>query len=329
MGTYDLTLGCLLFASWANMVLFTLELTQIYQYFTRYPRDAWFNQASVIVALLSDFTTVFACLSACYLYMVTHWGTESYLLTQPWCAAVYVVGTSISAAVIQLWLARMVWNLTKQWYWLPIISVCILVGLTGAGATAGLIVIDSSYSAREGLVKWITLWLSACSAADTIVTTVLVIKFNTIKTTFTDTKSLIRRLSIAAVRNGSITTIMTVITLVVFRLQPETNSAVMIEMTIGRVYTLSMLSNLNNRATLLGDSQTSGSNRKTTDNPNSTIVRIQQDVETHYHTDADAIQMGDLEYGAQKTREISSNDRHSDVNLVVKVQDDKPYDKGF
>ncbi|KAJ7701377.1 hypothetical protein B0H17DRAFT_185750 [Mycena rosella] len=327
MGIYDLTLGCLLFSSWANMVLFTLELRQMYQYFMRYPRDAMFNKVFVLVALASDFTTVFACLSQNYLYLVTHWGTTSYLLTQPWCVPVYVVGSSISAAVVQFWLARMVFNLTKQWIWIPVISVFILAGLTGAGVIASLLVIDSSYAARPGLIKWLTLWLAGCVGADTVITAVLVFKFRSIRTSFSDTKDLIRRLWVAAVRNGAITTVLTIITLVVFTLQPQTNSAAMIEVTIGRVYTISMLSNLNNRSVLLGDSQGSSSNKKTTE-PNATVLRIRQDVETHYQSDANTIQMGNLKYGGvQKTLEMdSNNDRSSDVDLPV---EGKRYDNVF
>ncbi|KAJ7692399.1 hypothetical protein B0H17DRAFT_1061390 [Mycena rosella] len=299
MGTYDLTLGCLLFSSWANMVM--------YQYFMRYPRDAIFNKVSVLITLASDFTTVFACLSQNYLYLVTHWGTTSYLLAQPWCVPVYVVSSAITAGVVQFWLARMVCNLTKQWIWIPVISVFILAGLTGAGAIASLLVIDSSYAARLGLIKWLTLWLAGCVAADTVITTVLVFKFRSIKTSFSDTKYLIRRLLVAAVRNGAITTVMTIITLVS-----------VIEVTIGRVYTLSMLSNLNNRSVLLGDSQGSSGSKKAIE-PNATVLRIRQDVETHYQSDANTIQMGNLQYGGvQKTLEMdSNNDRSSDFDSPV------------
>ncbi|KAJ7094125.1 hypothetical protein C8R44DRAFT_749640 [Mycena epipterygia] len=111
---------------------------RIYQYFMTYPRDRRFNKASVFVALSSDFTTVFACLSANYLYLVT-----LYLLTH----------TSISSGVVQFWLARMVFNLTKQWIWIPTITVFFFAGLTGAVATAGLLVIDSSSAARGQFVK--------------------------------------------------------------------------------------------------------------------------------------------------------------------------------
>ncbi|KAJ7133597.1 hypothetical protein C8R44DRAFT_730724 [Mycena epipterygia] len=287
------------------MILFTLELMEIYKYFLRYPKDAWFNKVSVLVALSSDFTTVFTCLLANYLYLVTephrtfstskplHVGHETGvpMHTRPWCVAVYIVSTSISSGVVQLWLARMVYGLTKQFIWLPIISLFIACGLTGAAATADLLVMDLSYTAHPRLIN------------------------------------LIRRLSVAAIRNGSITTVMMIITLVIFTLQPQTNydhrpSVYAVSpfwfsfrAPTNQSITRSMLSNLNNHSVLLGESQGS-SNKKTTEDPNAT-------------SDADAIQMGDLQFSMQKGRDIGS-DGNSDIDLVVKVQNpDGMYDNGL
>ncbi|KAJ7884244.1 hypothetical protein B0H13DRAFT_2537526 [Mycena leptocephala] len=292
MASHDITIGCLLIASWANMILFTLQGVQTYRYFARYPKDTWFNKISVLGALASDFMTVFACLSVNYLYLVTHWGNETYIKSQPRVFPVYIIGTGVTATIVQIWLTRMVFNLTKQWMWPPLIALFILTGLAGAGATAFHIFIDPSYTGRDAVVRYVTIWLSGSAAADVIITGLLVWTFRTLKTNFVNTTELLRRLSITSVRNGSITTMMTfvpsvllglhthhlisLVNLVVFKLQPETNSAVMIEaspsplhaihvlldnswsqMTIGRIYTLSMLANLNNRTLLAGQLQAS------------------------------------------------------------------------
>ncbi|KAJ7833930.1 hypothetical protein B0H14DRAFT_2799765 [Mycena olivaceomarginata] len=151
----------------------------------------------------------------------------------------------------------MVFNLTKQWIWPPLIGLFILTGLVGASASASHIFNNPSYTGRDAVVRYVTIWLSGSAAADVIITGVLVWTFRTLKTNFVNTTELLHRLSIASVRNGSITTMMTLVNLVVFKLQPETNSAVMIEMTIGRIYTLSMLANLNNRTVLVGQLQAS------------------------------------------------------------------------
>ncbi|KAJ7794065.1 hypothetical protein B0H14DRAFT_3497389 [Mycena olivaceomarginata] len=332
MGTqFDLSLGCLLLSSWANMVygfvdLFTLELKEILKYFGRYPRDPTFNKIMVLIALAGDILTVVACLSATYLYMVSHWGELPYLAAQPWGVAGYVIGTGITGATVQIFLTRMVFSLTKQWIWLPVIGLFIMVGIAGAGATAGTLIMDTSISGREALVKWVTMWLSGCIAADTFITFILVIKFQSLRTAFVDTRDLLRRLSLAAVRNGSITTTVTIVTIILFKIQPETNSALMLEITIGRVYSLCMLSNLNNRVWI--SSSTSGGRELSKGSPsnrianngseaNGTVVKIQKDVEytSDDHT-ASNIPMDSLVFGRQK-----QDDAERAVEFVVT---DKP-----
>ncbi|KAJ7587202.1 hypothetical protein C8J56DRAFT_93079 [Mycena floridula] len=314
MGTqYDLTLGCLLFSSWANMVLFTLELKELFKYFGRYRRDPAFNKIMVLIALAGDILTVFACLSSTYLYTVTHWGEQEYVLAQPWGVAGYVIGTGITGAAVQIFLTRMLFNLTKQWLWLPVLGLFICVGLAGAGATAGTLILNTALSSRGGLVKWVTVWLSGCIAADTFITGILVYKFQTLKTAFSGTSELLRRLSLAAVRNGSITTTMTIVTVVLFKIQPGTNSALMLEITIGRVYSLCMLSNLNSRPWAHSDSQGSSSKGMPNKNgvpgvetnPNGTVVRIRQDVE-YTMDDTTTIPMDSLAFGRRKQDDIES-----------------------
>ncbi|KAJ7614025.1 hypothetical protein FB45DRAFT_885590 [Roridomyces roridus] len=338
-GDLNLTIGCLLFATWANLILFTIEAIQVYRYFDKYPRDMLFNKLSVVICVFADLLTVFSCLATSYLYMVTNWGSLEYLATQPYSIPMYIIGTAIGAAVVQVWLTRLVFNLTKQWFWLPIIALFILTGLVGGGATASQIFLDSSYTGRQALVRYVTIWLSGCSAADAFITAVIVWKFRTIKTSFASTQQLLHRLLISSVRNGSITTIMTVVTVIIFSIQPETNSATMIEMTIGRIYTISMLSNLNNR-TLLGEAQGSSGAKKTHHGADTTatVLRIHQEVETHYQYDNDAIPMNDTQYGGKKSisKDVESGDGNSEVGvggmplpMVVSVKQETHYDNGF
>ncbi|KAJ6570986.1 hypothetical protein DFH09DRAFT_1362580 [Mycena vulgaris] len=328
MGIFDLTLGCLLIASWANMILFTLEVLQIYHYFSKYPKDSWFNKSSVLLALSSDFMTVFACLAANYLYMVTHWGPIRIFSLNPG-----TVWAMSSAASPPLSCAALTSHrsIKKQWLWIPLIVICIIAGITGAGVISALRLKDPSYAGRGVLVKWVTLWLSGCAGADAVITGVLVYKFRTMKSVFSDTQNSIRRLWIAAVRNGAITTVISISTVIVSRFIPrrivrvddplrESQLIELFSMTVGRVYTLSMLSNLNNRATLLGDSQ--GSSAKKTLDANANILRIRQDVETHFQVDGDVIQMGDIEYGGQ------NRTRHADSNSDVEL-DQKRFANGF
>ncbi|KAJ7848357.1 hypothetical protein B0H14DRAFT_2768096 [Mycena olivaceomarginata] len=311
--TYDLILGCLLVASWVNMVLFTVELNQIFMYFTRYKREPTFNKVVVVVALSGDLLTVVSSLTTVYLYMVTHWGETEYLSTQPWSIPGYIVGTGITGAAVQIFLVRMLYALTKRWFWLPILGLFIMTGVVGAGITVGSLFLDSSIHARDALVKWVTVWLAGSIAADISITAIFVIKLRTLKTDFRGTSSLIRRLSLASVRNGSITAAMTIATLIVFKLQPETNTALLIEMTIGRVYSLCMLVNLNSRGWILpeGPENYVGPSAKSAPTPRMTladvtptVVTVQQEV---------TIQMDPLTYGRRKPGDAESDYERSEV----------------
>ncbi|KAJ7741710.1 hypothetical protein B0H16DRAFT_1890449 [Mycena metata] len=304
--TFDLTLGCLLIASWVNMILFTLELQQIIKYFGRYKRDLMFNKIMVLTALAGDILGVFASLSMVYYYMVSHWGEVAVLTTQPWTYPAFVVSIGITGGAVQIFLTRMAYTLTKQWFWIPVIGSFIMVVFAGVGLTAGHLIADSSLAAREKLIPWATLWFSSSVATDTLITIVLVAKLQTLKTGFAGTGDLLHRLSLAAVRNGSITTAMTIVTLIVFKLQPQTNTAPMIEITIGRVYSLCMLSNLNNRSWGSNASSSGGVlSSQGTPSHHRTVDQAQSVVQVHREVD---IRMDPLKYGKRKQGDAESLD---------------------
>ncbi|KAJ7494927.1 hypothetical protein FB451DRAFT_1550605 [Mycena latifolia] len=116
-----------------------------------------------------------------------------------------------------------------------------------------------------------------------------------------------------------------IVTVVLFKIQLETNSVFMLEITIGRVYTLCMLSNLNNRVWITNESSgavdvtsavfnrnftTATESNKTT----SAIVRIQKDIE--YSTDdgnGQGIPMDPLVYGKRKPGDME----HRNIGYVV------------
>ncbi|KAF7351966.1 hypothetical protein MVEN_01158700 [Mycena venus] len=337
MGALDPVLGVLVLASWVNMVLYTIEIQQMVKYFTRYPKDSWVNKIAVIFCLLTESVTIFCSLALVYLYSVSHWGEPGYLATQPWAVPTSTISAAMTNVAVQVWLTRMVYSLTKQWIWPVLIGLLILPSLPCAFYTAHLLLGDLSYAANVGLDTWVTIWFTTSVATDVAITAVLVWKFSAFKTRFSSTRkylcfdqpnihlvdlwlcSLIRRLILSSVRNGSVTTILTIILLSFYKLYPTNN--VWRQLIVGRFYTLSMLSNLNNRQDMLGSS--SGTHSHSVSNKitggehptTGTALRIRQDIETHYHTDAESIPMGDLEYGI-KAREVQE-DGTSDVDLSV------------
>ncbi|KAJ7711396.1 hypothetical protein B0H16DRAFT_1804305 [Mycena metata] len=276
--TFDLTLGCLLIASWANMILFTLEVQQIIKYFSRYKRDPMFNKIIVLIALAGDILGIYASLAMVYYHMVSHWGDVPSLTTQPWTYPAYVVSIGITGGAVQIFLTRMTYKLTKQWFWIPVIGSFIMVVFVGAGLTAAHLIVDSSLAQREKLVTWATLWFGASVATDTLITIVLVAKFQVLKT------------RIAGTVTGDL-------------LRP----APMVEMTIGRVYSLCMLSNLNSRSWLSDASSSGGGIVSSKERPSHhrSVDPAQSVVQVHREVD---IRMDPLEYGRRKQGDAESLD---------------------
>ncbi|KAJ7094185.1 hypothetical protein C8R44DRAFT_749689 [Mycena epipterygia] len=226
--------------------------------------------------------------AANYLYLVTTTLIGPQLLTQSQTlvVAVYVVSTSISSGVVQFWLARMAINLYDK-------TMDLDPGHYGLHLRR-----PDWGRCYRGPPRHVTPCLSGCVGADAVITAVLLIKFHTILVSF------IRRFSFAAVRNGSITTIMTctiravssrsssspfsprrIIT--IGRLHPSPSPSFVLARTNPSKSPSPMLFNLNNRFALLGEPQSGTSYRKTlVDAASPKIMRIREDIETHYRSRA-------------------------------------------
>ncbi|KAJ6518526.1 hypothetical protein DFH09DRAFT_1331883 [Mycena vulgaris] len=149
-----------------------------------------------------------------------------------------------------------------------------------------------------------TIWLAIGVATDTIITAVLLVKFYSMRTSFKGTNNVIRKLVLAALRNGSITTAMTIATIVLFLAQPNTNNDHR-----SCLYIRTILANLNNRSTMRGEDTQHRTSERAIGDPNTSVqVHIRRDIETQ---GANSMHMHDLQYGV-KERELNSSDRNSE-----------------
>ena len=97
-----------------------------------------------------------------------------------------------------------------------------------------------------------SIWLVATAATDITIAVMLVWQFLRLRTNFANTKSVIHRLITGALRTGSATSIVALTALSVFLADDQSNLAVGIAYVLGRVYTITMLANLNSRRAISG-----------------------------------------------------------------------------
>ncbi|KAK0209237.1 hypothetical protein DFS33DRAFT_1380715 [Desarmillaria ectypa] len=262
MGQYDQSLGALLIGSWFNSMFYMLELWQGYIFFSTFRGDTMIIKSMVLISLLVD-TLGTANNCAYKKYTITHWGDVEYILVQNWAVPAYVILSGISACNVQLFLSYRFWTLAKNL--LPTFTLITfsLASLGGAIANGITVVQHSDYTERDFNIKTVTIWLVASAIADVSIASALIVQLQSSKPVFEETKALIRRLTVMAVKTGSVTTVLAIVCCELstfsdllcgelINISRDSNS-VSLAVTVGfgfclgRVYALTMFFNLNTR----------------------------------------------------------------------------------
>ncbi|KAJ7281097.1 hypothetical protein C8J57DRAFT_1711962 [Mycena rebaudengoi] len=77
----DIVLGALLVGTWANSVLYTIEIIQAVYFYRNFKHDNWMLKLLVSSAIAIDSVSMFANYAS---YTITHWGDLAYLQNQYW-----------------------------------------------------------------------------------------------------------------------------------------------------------------------------------------------------------------------------------------------------
>ncbi|KAF7328257.1 hypothetical protein MVEN_02565600 [Mycena venus] len=243
----DATTGALLIGTWANSFLYMAELTQARYYFRHFKHDDWKLKTLVLVAFLVDTVSTVGDYACVYLYTITHASDSHYLADQHWPIPLYLFTTAIIAVVIQSFLVIRYWWFTRNIFVTLLNSFLCIVAFGGAVACGVIIAMFPAFKEREKVRIPATIWLVTEAVADLSIAAALLWELRKARPTLVDTRSVLDRLVALTIRTGTATATLAVGTVIAFLLKEETNISVGIAYTLGRVYVLSMLANLNVR----------------------------------------------------------------------------------
>lgn len=242
------TVGGLLAGTWVNSYFFMIELIMCYRYFTRYGRsDPIWLKGVVAMALAVDTTSTINHYACVWLYTITHWGEVDYVKKQYWPIPVYLVTTGASAWIVQQFLIYRFYLLSKNRWISPILLTVSYAAFGGSIATAAIITKKSDYSARNDVQVSVTIWLVSSAIADISIAVILIYTLQRMKTNFRKTKNLIRRLTTLAIQTGGPGSVVASLALALYLQDTEGNISVGVAFSLGRVYAITMLHNLNSR----------------------------------------------------------------------------------
>ncbi|KAJ7457790.1 hypothetical protein FB451DRAFT_588791 [Mycena latifolia] len=244
---YDKVLGALMIGSWANSSLYIIEVMQAYKYFENFGGDHLYVKLAICLCLAFDTISIAANYGGVYLYSVVHWGDVAYVQNEYWPLYLYIITTGCTAFVVQNFLIFRYWRATRGFVTALLLMLTSLTALAGSIATLVIIVQYSTYAERDHVVAPVIIWLVASACADIALALTLVWQLRGMKSAFKSTQSVIKRLIASSIQTGTVTSLVATIVLVTYLSDKESNVTVGIGFCLGRIYTLTLFYNLNNR----------------------------------------------------------------------------------
>ncbi|KAK1231970.1 hypothetical protein PQX77_004890 [Marasmius sp. AFHP31] len=219
-----------------------------YKYFTQCRKDPFWLKLIVAVTLLVDAVSTIDHYAMIYMYTITHWGDEVFLKRQYWPMPVYLVTTGASTWMVQHFLIFRYWLLSRNKFITPFLILSSMIAFTGTIVTTVVIIRFPEYQDRTKADIPVTTSLVASAVSDILIAAILIYTLQRLKTAMRKTESLVKRLTILAIQTGSPGSLVATIALIVYLNDNENNISVGIVFSLGRIYALTMLHNLNSRA---------------------------------------------------------------------------------
>ncbi|KAJ7263516.1 hypothetical protein C8J57DRAFT_1513011 [Mycena rebaudengoi] len=246
----DIILGALLVGTWANSVLYTVEVIQAAYYYRHFKHDDWMLKLLVSSTIAIDSVSMIANYASVYLYTITHYGDLAYLQSQYWENPLYIFTTGVVAALAQGFLAAKYWLLTKNKFISFALFFFIMVATGGAFASGVTIATFPAYKDRRRVIIPATIWFVTEAVTDISIALALLLEFRKVKSPFKETRNLLNRLVAQTIQTGAAGATVALAILVAFLANNESNVPTGIAYCLGRVYCLTMLTNLNVRKTV-------------------------------------------------------------------------------
>ncbi|KAJ7689578.1 hypothetical protein B0H17DRAFT_983555 [Mycena rosella] len=253
-------IGALMIGTLVNSMVYMLEILEVIKYYKRFPKDSKTIKTCIFTLVLLDTTCTFSEWACIYLYGVLHWGDLSYLGYQNLVIPIYIYTSGIIGLIVQNFLISRYYKLTKRRAVCAILVVMSMTAEAGSLWCATQLSIVTDYAHRNVAIYSAILWLASSAATDISIASALVLQLYSVTSSFRETRSLIRRLIFNTIQTGSFTTAVAICVLVSYLIDTNVNICVGFGFTLGRLYTLTMLFNLNNRRISKNDGE-SGSTR--------------------------------------------------------------------
>ncbi|KAJ7797983.1 hypothetical protein B0H14DRAFT_3493046 [Mycena olivaceomarginata] len=255
----DIITGALLIGTWLSSLLYMVELIQAVYY---YKHDDWKLKTRVMVAFTIDTVSALGNYACVYLYTITHAGDPMYLVNQNWPMPLYHVATAIVAVLVQSFLVERYWRLMHAFVSARRFLLMIPLRIHSRhGGRVAPVFKDCAKVKIPGTYAAPTIWV-VTQVADLVIAGALLWEFRKANPGSKEMRSMLNRLAAQTIQTGTVSATTAATALMMWappiseihetygtamQLIDIAQSPSVSGFCIGRIYVLTMLSNLNFR----------------------------------------------------------------------------------
>ncbi|KAJ6506973.1 hypothetical protein C8R45DRAFT_1090624 [Mycena sanguinolenta] len=226
-----------------------LEIIQSVYYFQHFVHDDWKFKTLVTVALAVDSLSLIGDYICIYEYTVTHAGDLEYLATVHWPIPLYGFTTGVLGALVQTFLLLRYWRFTQKTIIAIFLALAIIISFGSVFTASLMLTLYTSLKDRQRFRIPIALWLLTEVVVDAGIASVLLWEFRTVRGILAETRanSALDRLTAVTIQSGAAAATLAGGGLMAYYIKPESNLPLVFLYPLGRVYVITLLSNLNVR----------------------------------------------------------------------------------
>ncbi|KAK0207884.1 hypothetical protein DFS33DRAFT_1379430 [Desarmillaria ectypa] len=246
--------GPLLLGYMLGSCLYGALLVQFYLYYLQCNDQ---RRIKIFVWLLFVVETTFAVFStiAAWNSFGKGWGNANALYGINWTWKPLTPLNGFIALMAQSFYVGRIWNLTRN-YWTCIVIECIAVMQCVVAFYVGIAVVSRKGATEDlhGETPMISLWLASSAACDLMITASIVCVLWRVKThlKFRSTLNVVTKLIWCTIETGLITSLVVILQLILWRTFSQYYFHLICFLTIGKLYSNTLLATLNFRALIFG-----------------------------------------------------------------------------
>ncbi|KAI4524254.1 hypothetical protein K525DRAFT_267196 [Schizophyllum commune Loenen D] len=247
----DSTYGMWLVFLFIMAILYGVGLLQAFLYSRWHRNDPRWVQALVVVLVILETLQIAWYFDSTYHYFVSEFGNAQAFDFSPWQNSAQLLAAYLSAFLVQFYFATTIYLLKPEAWYATVLIGLLALGSMGAGLAQTVRTAEIASLTRLAETKAITTVQAGLAfGCDLAITVTLCATFNSFKTGFKSTNTLLNTLMIYAVNRGILTAVCALLNLVLFLRTEGTFYFFIGLMPSSKLYMNTMLATLNTRSHL-------------------------------------------------------------------------------